>query len=309
MKRETIWVIPYIDQPLSFWKNLAEHYDRYIHEVYFPILMENVPSGRPMQPTHQLQEFLEASPFRLSVLINPVVFPRPVEEMTPAIIETLKNLCNSYRIQSVTLSNVTLAKNIRESIPRLRLTASVLMDIFSPNQLAMINGIFDTLVASSRIVRNLPALTLLRESFSGGIRLIVNEGCLPNCVFRTQHFYEMGSKLPYPQSLCLDMLSQKPWLRLTGSWILPQHLHLYNGLFDTLKLAGRVTLQNPSYYREVLDAYIFRSRRSPHRIGAGPASPRTPIEIGEEFFKQTLMCHKACHRCTVCEDYYRANSR
>jgi len=308
MKDEKIWVIPYIDQPLSFWQNLAGHYDRYIHEVYFPIPLDNVPSGRPLQPTLHFEEFLATSPFRLSVLINPIVFPRPVEEMAPAIIEMLKNLRQSFSIHSATLSNAMLAKKIRDSIPGLRLTASVLMDIFSPNQLAMIDGVFDALVPSSRIVRNLPALATLRESFSGEIRLIVNEGCLPNCIFRTQHFFEMGAKLAYPQSLCQDMLSQNPWLRLTGSWILPQHLHLYDGLFDTLKLAGRVTLQNPTYYRDVLNAYIFRKKRSPHRIGGGPASPRAPIDVSEEFFKQTLRCQKSCLRCDVCRDYFKAHT-
>jgi collagenase-like PrtC family protease len=304
MTSEKIWSIPYIDQPVSFWQELADKFDNYIDEVYFPLHLDDVASGRPILPAQHLNEFLEKAPFQLSILVNPIILSRPVEEISGAIIESIKEFYGEYNIHSVTVANVALAEKIKESIPELMLTASVLMDIFSPNQLAMIDGIFDFLVPSSRIVRNLPALSSLKKSFKGSIKIIVNEGCLPNCVFRTQHFYEMGTKLEFPKSLCNEILEKKPWLRLTGSWILPQHLHFYHGSYDKLKLAGRVTLQNPDYYQEVFDAYVFRKKRFPNKIGGGPASIKLPMHIDDEFFKQTLYCDKECHRCTICQEKY-----
>jgi collagenase-like PrtC family protease len=304
MTSEKIWSIPYIDQPISFWQELANKFNNYIDEVYFPLPVDGVASGRPIQPTQHLDEFLRNTPFQLSILVNPIILSRPVEEISGTIIEKIKKLNGKFNIHSVTVANVALAEKIKESIPEIRLTASVLMDIFSPNQLTMINGIFDVLVPSSRIVRNLPALFSLKKSFKGSIKIIVNEGCLPNCVFRTQHFYEMGAKLEYPKSLCNEILEKKPWLRLTGSWILPQHLHFYHGIYDKLKLAGRVTLQNPYYYREVFEAYIFRKKRFPNKIGGGPASVKIPMPIEDEFFKQILYCNKECNRCTICQEKY-----
>lgn len=72
-----------------------------------------------------------------------------------------------------------------------------------------------------------------------------------------------------PQSLCDETLEKQPWLRFTGAWVLPQHLHFYDGLYDDLKLAGRVTLKNPADYRRVLDAYVHKKPLTPDKIGGG----------------------------------------
>ncbi|MEM2145019.1 MAG: hypothetical protein QW279_06645, partial [Candidatus Jordarchaeaceae archaeon] len=155
------------------------------------------------------------------------------------------------------------------------------------------------------LVRDLAGLRQLRAAFSGEIRLLVNEACLPGCLYRTQHFYEMGYGNFFPQSLCQPLLKAHPWLRLTGAWILPRHLAYYDGLYDTLKLAGRVTLQAPHRYLAVLAAYIRREPLLPREIGGGPASLLEPIDMPDELFAHILHCDKNCHNCTVCHDYYQ----
>jgi hypothetical protein len=252
-----------------------------------------------------LDQFLRRSPFPLSLLINPIILPRPVDELAPQIVEVLKKLTGEFDVRSATISDLLLAQHIRASLPKLSLTASVLMDITQPNQALMLQDVYDTLVPASRIMRDLPALKALRAAFSGKIRMIVNEACLPNCPFRVQHFYEMGSNIGHPHSLCSKLLQESPWLRLTGAWVLPQHLHLYDGVYDELKLAGRVTLRDPAKYLKVLEAYIHRTPLFPDEIGGGPASVLDPIEISEEFFAQTLHCGRQCHTCTVCQKYWR----
>jgi hypothetical protein len=173
----------------------------------------------------------------------------------------------------------------------------------------MLENFFDTIVPSNRIIRNISQLKTLRKAFQGNIRLIVNEACLSSCVYRAQHFYEMSRKeIINPLSLCTDFLELKPWMRLTGGWILPQHLFFYQGLFDEIKLAGRVTLQNPNRYYNTLDSYIFSKPMQPHQIGAGPASVNIPIEVNSDFFKYTLYCDKDCQKCNVCNDYWNANT-
>jgi hypothetical protein len=299
----TRWIIPYVDQPFAFWEQIAENYDHSIKEIYLPLPGDILGSGRPLQSTEHLQGFLRRSPFPLSVLVNPIILPRPVDELAPQIIEVLKKLTGEFGVGSVTVSDLLLAQHIRESLPELSLNASVLMDISQPNQVVMLQDIFDTLVPASRIMRDLPALNALREAFSGSIRLIVNEACLPNCPFRVQHFYEMGSNIGHPHSLCNNLLQEFPWMRLTGAWVLPQHLHLYDGIYDELKLAGRVTLRDPENYLRVLDAYINRKPLAPNEIGGGPASVLEPIEITEEFFAQTLHCGHQCHACRICQEY------
>jgi hypothetical protein len=112
---------------------------------------------------------------------------------------------------------------------------------------------------------------------------MVNEACLGGCPYRTQHFFERGHGDWFPESLCGPLLEVQPWLRLTGAWILPQHLRFYEGVYDRLKLAGRVTLQDPQKYVAVLGAYVNRRSMTPDAIGGGPASVLQAATISDEF--------------------------
>jgi hypothetical protein len=303
------WAIPYVDQPLVFWMRIADQFAARIKEVYFPLPGSVIGSGEPTQPSMHLDSLLRDGPFGCSVLLNPITLPRPVEAIVPNVIEALRRLIGEYGLAGATVTNLTLATRIREALPDLTLTASCLMEISQPNQALMLNGICDNLVPSSRIVRDLSALRGLKAAFAGNIRLLVNEGCLPGCPFRVQHFHEMGCDLPFPRSLCTELLEKHPWMRLTSGWILPQHLHLYDGTYDELKIGGRVTLRFPDRYLEVLDAYVHRKPLPPNKLGGGPASVLTDIEIREEFFANTLDCHHNCHECSFCYDYYSFASK
>ncbi len=262
------WVVPYIDQPLSFWQRLQEEFGRHLLEVYFPFSGGLVGSGSPAQPPVHLEKFMTGSRLPRSVLINAVVLPKPADEMAGPIIEGLRRLIGEWGVSRATVTDLRLAARIREKLPDLPLSASVLMDIAHPQQALMLNGICDTLVPSTRIMRDLPALQALRSAFSGRIRLIVNEACIPGCPYRTQHFYEMGCDRAHPESLCSDLLDREPWIRMTGAWILPQHLHLLSDVADEFKLAGRVTLRDPVKYRKVLRAYTHGSPWLPTRLAA-----------------------------------------
>jgi collagenase-like PrtC family protease len=193
---------------------------------------------------------------------------------------------------------------IKEALPGFRVGASILMGVSTPAQVLMIREFVDSIVLDNRLLRDLHGLRRMRRSFSGEITLIVNEACLPGCVFRTQHFYEMGYSETAPQSLCLQTLEEMPWLRMTGAWVLPRHLHYYDGLYNSLKLAGRVTLRDPQRYFQVLDAYIQRKNILPRDIGGGPASLIEPVDISDELFEKTLRCDKNCLVCSACSDFY-----
>jgi hypothetical protein len=114
----------------------------------------------------------------------------------------------------------------------------------------------------------------------------------------------MAAGLPYPKSLCSGLLQRRPWLRLIGAWVVPQHLHLFDAVIDGYKLDGRVTLQNPKRYLTVLDAYLNRTPLGPHAIGSGPAGVHRPMEVDEDFFKETLRCDKNCMECEKCRGYW-----
>jgi hypothetical protein len=297
-----------VDQDLSFWEEVAERFGAHVSEVYFPLPIEIVASGRSPQPTKFMETFLRRALLPKAALVNPIVLPQPVEVVAPPIVETLNRLRGDFGVSGVTVTNPALARLIKKAIPDLRVTASVLMGIATPAQVLMVRDDVDAITADSRVLRDLPGLQRLRDAFAGEIRLIVNEACLPGCPYRAQHFYEMGYGNFYPQSLCQQMLSEQPWLRLTGAWILPQHLFHYAGLYDTLKLAGRVTLRERARYIRVLHAYIHREKLLPREIGGGPASVLTDMDLPDELFATILRCEKNCHACPVCRDYVASHS-
>jgi hypothetical protein len=183
------------------------------------------------------------------------------------------------------------------------------MDIASPLQVAMLGDTFDVLVPSGRVFRDQAALRGLRACFPGRLRLMVNEGCLPGCPFRIQHFFEMRAGVAHPRSLCDGLLARSPWLRLTGAWVLPQHLHLYDGLFDELKLDGRATLHDPERYREVLRAYVLRTPLAPNALGGGPASLLSAMDIDEGFVRATLVAASDDERRSLAAEYFRAHGQ
>jgi hypothetical protein len=88
--------------------------------------------------------------------------------------------------------------------------------------------------------------------------------------------------------------------------VLPQFLHFYGGLYDELKLDGRVTLRKPEAYLHVLGHYVGRLPLRAHEIGGGPSSVLEPIEMSGELFEYTLTCGRRCHQCTRCPDFYQA---
>jgi len=298
------WVIPYVDLDLSFWEEIADRFRAHVKEVYFPMPSGMVASGRGRQPDRFMETFLRYAPLSKTVLVNPIVLDRPADEIAPRALDALKQLQDEFGVSSVTVANLALARRIREGCPDFKITASILMGIARPAQVLMVRDYIDAITPDNSLVRDLRGLRRLREAFSGEIRLIVNEACIPGCPYRTQHFYEMGYGDFYPQSLCQQMLDEHPWLRLTGAWILPRHLVHYEGLYDSLKLAGRVTLRDRARYLTVLSAYIHREEILPGDIGGGPASVLEAIDIPDELFEVILSCDKNCHACSVCRDYY-----
>jgi hypothetical protein len=295
------WAIPYIDQPLEFWETLCTEFGAAVREVYFPVKLSCVGTGRPIQPFLHLEGLLDSRVMPMSALVNPLVLPGPIEQIGGQIIDELVRLYEHFGIVAATLSDLRLADMVRKRLPALRLTASCLLDVTEPGQVKALGDVFDVLVPSTRLTRRPDRIASIRAAFHGRIRLLVNECCLDSCLDRKQHFYEMVNNETAPQSLCSDRLRCEPWLRLTGAWILPQHLDHVDPLADEFKLAGRNTLCEPEHYRQVLRAYVSRSALWPHEIGGGPASILSRVSVSLAYFQWMLHCDHACGNCSICQ--------
>lgn len=294
------WSIPYIDQPVEFWAALADEHGDAIKEVYFPVNPAVVGSGMPVQPERRLGELLRSGVVPMAGLVNPFVLSRPLDEIGGGILDELRRLHERYGVCAFTVADARLAELIKSDLPAVHLTASCLLEVADEYQAALLRDVFDTLVPSTSTIRQPGRLAAIRAGFGRTIRLIVNEGCLIPCLDRKQHFFEMGSGCDNPRSLCESRLLRDPWLRLTGAWILPQHIHLLDSVADQYKLAGRVTLSDPDHYSKVLRAYIRRRALWPHEIGGGPASVTSRLAFPLAYFQTAMSCGHVCTDCLYC---------
>ncbi|MDI6901553.1 MAG: hypothetical protein QMC79_07685 [Anaerosomatales bacterium] len=298
------WVLPYIDEPPDFWERVAETVAPDPLLVYAPLPGDPLGTGRPPQPTAHLDELLDARTVPVAALVNPIVHEGPAERAFASLEPTLRHAVEQQGVAEAVLGSVGLARLVRAALPTLPLAASTLLEITAPVQLVYLEGVFDTITPGDRVMRDAVALRELRDGWSGRVRLMVNEGCLPGCVYRTQHFFEMNAGEPMPASLCAGLLEREPWLALTGAWVLPQHLELFDGLYDELKLDGRVTLADPGRYLRVLRAYVERTPLALGEIGGGPATAVSVPAVSRAFYVATLACDKSCATCDVCREYY-----
>jgi hypothetical protein len=279
---------------------LVREHGEAIAEVFFPIDLQDIGSGRPPQPNHHLEAVLRAGVVPMAVLVNPLVLPRPLEEIQDRILDEVARLHEEYGVKAATLADRRLAAKIKRCLPAMQLTASCLLDVATPSQARSLREAFDVLVPATRLLRRPAELAAVRRAFGKTLCLLVNEGCLDSCLDRKQHFYEMARGAAVPRSLCDDCLASRPWLRFTGAWALPQHLALLDAAADRFKLAGRVTLRDPHRYRRVLSAYVCRRGLWPHEIGGGPASIVSRTSFPRSLFLALLHCDHVCDDCSVC---------
>ena len=203
------WVIPYIDQDLSFWQGIDRQYGKQIHSVYLPMPGRLVASGRAPQADHFLGAFLKEAPLKKTVLINPIVLDKPAEEMAGQLINALRQLRDDYGVEHVTTASLTLARLIRKAIPEMKIAASTLMGISTPAQVLMAQDWIDTLIPDTRLLRDLPGLERLRRVFKGEMRLIVNEACLPGCLQQGAAFLRDGLQR-VPPAIAVPVDANRP---------------------------------------------------------------------------------------------------
>ena len=221
-------------------------------------------------------------------------------------------------VDIVTTTSLAIAHTIKTHFPVIEVRASVNMRIGSVKGMEYISDLFDSFHVQREYNRDLDHLRKLKAwADERGKKLIMlaNSGCFVNCsgqifhdnlVAHESEICEMKNMADFLPYVCWRMLKSKDnWhMLLENTWVRPEDIHNYEGLFDTVKLATRMH----SLPGMVIDAYarekFFGNTLDLFEPGFGRAIAPYIIsnqDFPEDWFTKTSSCDKICYRCGYCK--------
>ena len=228
----------------------------------------------------------------------------------------LKSICN---MSCVTTTSPLIAKFFKENFPEIEVRASVNMEIGNSDGMDYIADLFDSFYLKreyNRDLKKIKAARLWCDKNGKKLYGLANSGCLNFCSVHNFHdnlvaheneIAKMDNAYQFTGQ-CLEYLKKeekrKEWLRLTN-FIRPEDVHLYEGLFDGLKLATRVN-KNPT---RIIEAYCKGSYNGaltellePNHSAVFYPYVIDNKSIISDFTKTVMECHKNCNECNYCSD-------
>jgi collagenase-like PrtC family protease len=236
-----------------------------VHEVYGSLSRSVIGSGRPARRLAQqggspsfadLRRFVQrahGSGIRVNYLLNSAVLNHA--EYTRAGHERILGYVGEIAetgVDMVTIAVPYLIELVRTHFPELPVSVSVICEVDSTNSLRLFEryGV-QRVQLSEESNRDLPLLELLTKTARSELSLVVNNGCLRFCAYRSYHntLCSQGSQsdkpdhgyIDYPLLKCSAVRALDPVEILRSPWIRPEDLPYYEQRFgiELFKIAGR----------------------------------------------------------------------
>jgi len=317
------------EEPFS---EIVKAYQNHISEVFFA--WQDIATGRSAVATRhgytdwsaqaRTEEELRAIKgmgVKLDLLFNgncygEYALSEKLANTVASVIEHLESV--GCGVEIITTASPAIAHTVKKHFPQIEVRASVNMRIGSVKGMEYLSDLFDSFHVQRDYNRNIEHLKMLKEwADQAGKKLILlaNSGCFVNCSGQSFHdnlvaheaeiceVKNLDDFMPY---VCWRTLKNREnWhLLLENTWIRPEDIHHYEGLFDTVKLATRMH----SLPGMVIDAYA-RGRFIGNTLdlfepGFGRAIAPFIIsnqDFPKDWFTKTAFCDKICHRCGYCK--------
>lgn len=231
--------------------------------------------------------------------------------------DTIALLTEQVGLASITTTSPLIARFVKDNFPAVTVRASVNMGIGTVEGMEYVADLFDSFYLQREQNRNPARIQRLRAwCHERGKTLfgLANSGCLNDCSAHTFHdnlvshereIATMDNAYAFEGQCAVylrDAAKRREWLRLTN-FIRPEDVHLYEGLFDGLKLATRIN-RNPA---AIVRAYMKGSYSgSVHALLEPDHAERfypTIVEnkaLPADFGERVLHCDRVCDACTYC---------
>ena len=318
------------EEPLA---DVVADYADAIAEVYFP--WADMPSGRAALISRRgytdwaAQQRLEQDlvsfrrmGLKLDVLFNANCYgghavSRYLDSQVVSVLEHLGSLVGG--VDAVTTTSPAVARTVKRHSPAVEVRASVNMRIGTIRGMEYVAELFDGYCVQRECNRDLAALGELAGWCDGHgkqLYLLANSGCLAFCSGQTFHdnlvahereIDETANVPDWTPHVCWNFFRDRAnWPAvLANTWIRPEDLRRYEGLFEVVKLATRMH----SRPRAVIDAYTRGRCRGNLLDLFEPTFSRAfaPFIIDNDsfpadWFERTAACGRKCHRCDYCRE-------
>lgn len=231
------------------------------------------------------------------------------------------NYLNSVEcgVDIITTTSLAIAHTVKKYFPQTEVRASVNMKIGTVKGMEYVSDLFDSFHVQRDYNRDLSHLKELKawaDKNGKKLVLLANSGCFTHCsgqifhdnnVAHESEIAQMKNIKDFNPYVCWRSLKdKKSWVKLLqNTWIRPEDIHHYEGLFDTVKLATRIH----QYPGLVIDAYSRRRYMGNTLDLFEPtfSSALAPFIIDntafpENWFEKTESCDKLCYKCNYCKE-------
>ncbi len=304
---------------------IVRDYAPHIAEVYFA--WAGHASGRSAlsgtEALHLLERDLLAlreAGVRLNLLFNANCYgaealSRELADRVEGVLARLDALVGGIDI--VTTTSPAVAATVKRKFPEVEVRASVNMRIGTVQAMEYSAELFDSYCVCRDFNRDLGHLARLKrwaDARGKGLSILVNSGCLRFCPGQSFHDNLVAHEAEISRETNVEgwnplvcwshIRSRENWPAvLQATWVRPEDLKHYQGLFSTFKLATRMH----SRPRLVVAAYAARRHHGNlldlFEPGFGPAFAPHVIDndaFPPDWFERTSRCGGQCESCDYC---------
>jgi collagenase-like PrtC family protease len=321
---------------------------QYVKEIYFPLPSNIMASGRPYFeseiPEYAAKydsEIKRAKDMGLdvSILLSKTIidFDNGMVSLVMAIRE-IQRLKEAYNIDKVVVGNNTLLRIYGEQLKGIgvKVEMTVMTDIDCVDKVEQMVAMYpfiDSICLNSTFLFNLDDIKYLRQKFPNlELKLLVNHGCLINCMSFVSHHHYLSSVLIDPNIGINDLekwrlfSNQNEILRTCKtcdhyffskgddfnpiremSYLRPEDLHLYDDVITLFKISGR---ERPAeHVVHMIKAFGERSLDGDMRTIIDLPYPIYYMDnksFPEDFGEHRINCGHKCHKCNYCDSLKEA---
>ena len=226
------------------------------------------------------------------------------------LIKSIAKLYRTCDLDALTIANPLLIQTVKNRIPQIRITASVLGEIDSVQRAMFYDKLgADVIVPDRDINRDIRVLKEIKEAVDADIRIMVNEGCMYRCPYRIFHFNYMAHLNKESQrsadhffNNCSLIDKMDPSQIFKSNWIRPEDTGKYRGITSSFKISGRTRDKEwiinaaKAYLEESYDGNVLELMDS--NLHAFKKRFNAYIDNAQlmDFHAKVILCDKNCNK-------------